>query len=94
MRRVSGYSRERLAHPSLPTISVDGSYALEQSPFDIVFVDVTHRCNMACANCYIPNRDVPDLDAEWILRMLARLPPRRNIQLVGAEPTLRSDLPS
>jgi len=77
----------------LATVTVDGSFALEQSPFDIVQVDVTHRCNMACSNCYIPNRDVPDLDAEWILRMLARLPPRRNIRLVGAEPTMRSDLP-
>jgi len=65
----------------------------EDSPFGTVFVDVTHRCNMACHNCYIPVRDLPDLPVAWILEHLARLPRRTRIRLVGAEPTVREDLP-
>ena len=56
-------------------------------------VDVTHRCNMACRNCYLPNRDLPDLDTDWLVRILERLPRRTMIRLVGAEPTVRDDLP-
>ena len=56
-------------------------------------VDLTHRCNMECANCYIPNRDVPDLDKEKLYDALARLPERSYIRLIGAEPTMRQDLP-
>ena len=69
------------------------SYLPEQSPFTTLFVDLTHRCNMACRNCYIPNRDIPDMPADWLYAILARLPRRTRIRLVGAEPTVRNDLP-
>ena len=36
----------------------------EQNTFSNIVVDLTHKCNMECANCYIPIRDVPDLDKE------------------------------
>jgi molybdenum cofactor biosynthesis enzyme MoaA len=68
-------------------------YRPEDNPFHTVFADVTHRCNMSCRNCYIPNRDVPDMPAEWLYDMLRRLPRRTRIRLVGAEPTMRKDLP-
>jgi molybdenum cofactor biosynthesis enzyme MoaA len=55
-------------------------------------VDITHRCNMACRNCYIPNRTIPDLDARWLSSMFARLPRGTFVRLVGAEPTMREDL--
>jgi hypothetical protein len=58
-----------------------------------VIVDITHRCNMTCANCYVPNRDIPDLDARWLSSILGRLPAGRFVRLVGGEPTLRNDLP-
>jgi uncharacterized Fe-S cluster-containing radical SAM superfamily protein len=66
----------------------------EESPFTTVFIDVTHRCNMACHNCYIPNRDIPDMDAAWMESILKRLKNRTRIRLVGAEPTMRRDLPA
>jgi molybdenum cofactor biosynthesis enzyme MoaA len=69
------------------------SYALKDCPFETIIVDVTHRCNMGCRNCYIPNRDVPDLDAAWLKAQLEQLPRRRFLRLVGAEPTMRDDLP-
>jgi molybdenum cofactor biosynthesis enzyme MoaA len=65
----------------------------EDSPFGTLFADVTHRCNMACRNCYIPVRDLPDLPVDWLYDVLARLPRRTRIRLVGAEPTMREDLP-
>lgn len=68
-------------------------YRPEDCPFETLFVDVTHRCNMACHNCYIPNRSIPDLDAEWLSDIFRRLPRGRYVRLVGAEPTLRPDLP-
>lgn len=68
------------------------SFAPEECPFDTVIVDVTHRCNMACRNCYIPNRTIPDLDAAWLSSILARLKRGRFVRLVGAEPTMRRDL--
>jgi len=65
----------------------------EQNTFSNIVVDLTHRCNMECANCYIPNRDVPDLDKEKLFEFLSRLPSRAYIRLIGAEPTMREDLP-
>ncbi|MEQ1687130.1 MAG: radical SAM protein [Sphingopyxis sp.] len=65
----------------------------EQSPFNTLFADITHRCNMACRNCYIPVRSLPDLPMDWLYGVLSRLPKRTRIRLVGAEPTMREDLP-
>jgi len=65
----------------------------EDSPFQTLFVDITHRCNMACRNCYIPNRDIEDMPTAFLYDVLSRLPRRTRVRLVGAEPTLREDLP-
>ena len=69
------------------------SFAPEENPFETVVADVTHRCNMACANCYVPNRDVPDMDIGRLEECLDALPKRVNLRLIGAEPTMRRDLP-
>ncbi|MGH9943986.1 MAG: radical SAM protein, partial [Pyrinomonadaceae bacterium] len=69
------------------------TYSPEDCPYESIIVDVTHRCNMACRNCYIPNRTIPDLDAEWLSTIFAKLPRGKFIRLVGAEPTMRDDLP-
>lgn len=74
-------------------ISSGTAFLPEDNPFTTVFADITHRCNMACRNCYIPNREVPDMDADWLMSILQRLPRRTRIRLVGAEPTVRKDLP-
>jgi molybdenum cofactor biosynthesis enzyme MoaA len=66
----------------------------EDSPFTTLFADITHRCNMACRNCYIPVRDLPDLPVDWLYSVVRRLPRRTRIRLVGAEPTMRDDLPA
>ena len=44
--------------------NLPGYYELdpEDNHFTDVTADVTHQCNMTCQNCYIPNRDIPDMD--------------------------------
>jgi uncharacterized Fe-S cluster-containing radical SAM superfamily protein len=64
----------------------------EENTFSNIVVDLTHRCNMECANCYIPNRTIPDLDKEKLYEFLKKLPFRTYIRLIGAEPTMRDDI--
>lgn len=77
----------------LESVSVDRTFSPETCPYDTVIIDVTHRCNMTCANCYVPNRTIADLDADWLISIFERLPRGRFVRLVGGEPTLRNDLP-
>jgi molybdenum cofactor biosynthesis enzyme MoaA len=65
----------------------------EDNHFKVIFVDLTHRCNMDCFNCYLPNRTIPDMNENMLYDVLSRLPERAYIRLIGAEPTLRKDLP-
>jgi molybdenum cofactor biosynthesis enzyme MoaA len=68
------------------------TYEPEDNIFNNLIIDITHRCNMNCANCYIPNRDIPDLDLTGFYDLLKRLPFKTFIRLIGAEPTMRKDL--
>ena len=65
----------------------------EDNHFSDVMVDVTHRCNMTCKNCYVPNRQIPDMDADKLIETIKKFPKRTMIRVVGAEPTMRKDLP-
>ncbi len=65
----------------------------KNNSYETLMVDITHRCNMNCANCYLPNRDIPDMDVGRLEACLAQLPERTTIRLAGAEPTVRKDLP-
>ncbi len=64
----------------------------ENNHFSILYVDITHRCNMACANCFLPNRSVPDMDIQALYKFAARLPRSTELRLLGGEPTVRDDL--
>ena len=76
-----------------PMPTVIASVPPELNTFETVVADLTHRCNMACRNCYLPNRRVPDMDIDGLEACLAALPQRVNVRLIGAEPTMRRDLP-
>lgn len=71
---------------------INSEFLPEASPFKCIYVDITHRCQMACANCYLPNRTYPDMDEKKLLDLLAKLPRKTDVRLVGGEPTLREDL--
>ena len=72
------------------------NFYYEQEPKDCTFysvcIDITHRCNMECANCYIPIRDIDDLDKERLFEALEQIPKKTEIRLIGGEPTVRTDL--
>jgi len=68
------------------------TYEACNNPFDTIMVDVTHRCNMECANCYLPNRDIPDMDINRLYETISKLPKRTFVRLIGAEPTMREDI--
>lgn len=65
----------------------------ENNTFDTLVTDITHRCNMECANCYIPNRNILDMDLEKLYDLAKRLPKRTEFRLMGGEPTVRKELP-
>lgn len=65
----------------------------EKNTFSDVVVDITHRCNMVCKNCYIPNRHIPDMDIDRLIEAISKFPKRTMIRIIGAEPTVRKDLP-
>lgn len=65
----------------------------EESQFYTIAVDVTHRCNMNCSNCYSPIRNIPDIDQQGLVSFFQRLGRKTEIRFTGGEPTLREDLP-
>jgi|GEM_PF-860928 len=55
-------------------------------------IPVTHRCNLRCKMCFLPNDGIPDPSQESILRLVDNFEGPR-ILFSGGEPTLRADLP-
>ena len=66
----------------------------ENNIFNVLVADITHRCNMECSNCYIPNRNIPDMNIDNLYNFIKKLPNKVFIRLIGAEPTMRLDLPN
>jgi molybdenum cofactor biosynthesis enzyme MoaA len=78
----------------MTTLPINFYYELEpeNNHFYSIFVDITHKCNMECANCYVPIRTVPDLDVSRFYQALEKFPKKTEIRLIGGEPTVRTDL--
>ena len=62
----------------------------ENNTFNDIFIDITHRCNMECKNCYLPNRSFPDMEFEKYKEFVKKLPNKTMLRIVGAEPTLHA----
>ena len=63
----------------------------EENTFVDILADITHQCNMTCKNCYIPNRDIPDMDLDKFKDFMARLGGKAFVRIIGAEPTMAKD---
>lgn len=63
----------------------------EENTYVDIFVDITHRCNMECKNCYVPNRDIPDMDLNKFKDFMSRLGGRAFLRIIGAEPTMNKE---
>lgn len=60
----------------------------EDNTFQDIFVDITHRCNMECKNCYLPTRTPPDMQLQKYKEFVKRIKGKCMMRIVGAEPTL------
>lgn len=57
-------------------------------------IDVTRRCNVQCPHCYVePDNQVKDAPAKEIVNLARAAKRAGSIILMGAEPTMRNDLP-
>lgn len=65
----------------------------EQSSYQYIYIDLVHRCNMECNNCYLPNRDYPDVNYENLIDFIDKFKQRTEFRLIGGEPTLYEKLP-
>lgn len=67
----------------------------------LVALNLTERCNLACAHCYLDARHLKDgghdelstADIKRVLGEIACVGPEAMVVLTGGEPTLRPDLP-
>ena len=68
----------------------------QDNTFQIVSIQTTYRCNMACANCYLGdmlnNPKFKDIDIIKFEDAISKLPRRCDIRFIGAEPTLADNL--
>ncbi len=77
----------------MPKIKADAPY--------LVALNLTERCNLACAHCYLDARhlreggkdELSTTDIKRVLGEIARAGPEAMVVLTGGEPTLRPDLP-
>ncbi len=54
-------------------------------------IPITHRCNLRCKFCYVPNKKRHDLSMEELNKIADSLP-MCNVALTGGEPTIREDI--
>ena len=68
----------------------------QDNTFQIVSIQTTYKCNMACANCYLGdmlnNPKFADVDIVQFEEAISKLPRRCDIRFIGAEPTLADNL--
>lgn len=68
----------------------------ENNTFQIVSIQTTYKCNMACANCYLGdmlnNEKYQGIDVKKFEDAISKLPRRCDIRFIGAEPTLADNL--
>ena len=61
--------------------------------FDVCMVPVTDRCNIRCPHCYHIPGNIPDPSVAEVVNLVNRTPISQSVILMGAEPTVRNDLP-
>ncbi len=63
-------------------------HSVDENPFPLIYVDLTHRCNYNCNYCYNPVRSLPDMSLDYFREVCRRLPNRVAFRFMGGEPTL------
>lgn len=58
-------------------------------------IDITRRCNVRCPHCYVdPENQVKDIPLDDVVELARHATKAAHIILMGAEPTVRHDLPA
>lgn len=89
--QVHGYS-EHLVEPDSEFYL---TYNYPRRALESYFIEVTNRCNLSCPHCYQePNNRSTDPSIDYLLHIIKSWPDDGfPVALVGAEPTIRNDLP-
>ena len=63
-------------------------YTFNESPYKVVFCDITPKCDMRCNICYSSNQHIEDLDLGLLEEAVSQFP-KKNVCLtmLGGEPT-------
>lgn len=67
-------------------------FSVDDNPYQNIYVDLTHRCNMDCNYCYNPLRARSDMDLGYFEEACRRLPQPVSFKFLGGEPTLHPRL--
>jgi uncharacterized radical SAM superfamily Fe-S cluster-containing enzyme len=59
--------------------------------FPSIMIPITHRCNLECNYCFVPNKEREDMPLEQLKEIIDKVPDC-TVCLTGGEPTLREDL--
>jgi organic radical activating enzyme len=60
---------------------------------NVSIIEITDRCNVQCKHCYqMPDNSIPDKSTQHIVKLIEAAPTEK-VCLMGAEPTMREDLP-
>lgn len=74
---------------SLPLLSPEPGFSIEENPFESLYVDLTSRCNMSCNLCYNSAESTGvDMDIDYFADVCQRLPRQVFFRFVGGEPAL------
>jgi pyruvate-formate lyase-activating enzyme len=65
---------------------------IRRMPFKVLIIPATHRCNLKCRLCFVPQREKDNLTLDGIKEIIDRFE-GPCIAISGGEPTLREDLP-
>lgn len=67
-------------------------FRIEKVPFRKLALPLTHKCNLNCNICYLPDRDKRDFSVEEMKSAVQNFDGKL-IKLTGGEPTLSDNLP-
>jgi len=64
------------------------AYEVSETPFKMIYVNLTSRCNMHCNFCYMEGREDDDMSLDYFEEVCKQLPHRVVFRMAGGEPTI------
>ncbi len=67
----------------------------ETCPLSTIVMPITHKCNLRCNFCFVPNRKLKDKPINDIKKQIKKIMVKKSSRVIclsGGEPTLRQDL--